>query len=122
MNKLAKLKYLPNNFEVIEEGDYVICAISGKKMKTAQKNHDPSRIEHLGLRYNILDRVSTEEKNMRKSKILIEKSRTFFVDRRLSLAKKMTRRAYMPRMSMLARVKRRRGWANLHFLMNGHFY
>ena len=28
--KLAKIKYLPNNFEVIEEGDYVICAVSGK--------------------------------------------------------------------------------------------
>ena len=32
MNKLAKLKYLPNNFEVLEEGDHVICAISGKKI------------------------------------------------------------------------------------------
>ena len=31
-NKLAKLKYLPNNFEIIENGDYVICAISGKKI------------------------------------------------------------------------------------------
>ena len=31
-NKLAKLKYLPNNFEVIEDGDYVICAVSGKKV------------------------------------------------------------------------------------------
>ena len=31
-NKLAKLKYLPNNFEVIEDGDHVICAISGKKI------------------------------------------------------------------------------------------
>ena len=31
-NKLAKLKYLPNNFDIIEEGDYVICAISGKKI------------------------------------------------------------------------------------------
>ena len=30
--KLAKIKYLPNNFEVIQEGDYVICAISGKKI------------------------------------------------------------------------------------------
>ena len=30
--KLAKLKYLPNNFEVIQEGDHVICAISGKKI------------------------------------------------------------------------------------------
>ena len=31
LNKLAKLKYLPNNFEVIEEGDHVLCAISQKK-------------------------------------------------------------------------------------------
>ena len=30
--KLAKIKYLPNNFEIIESGDYVICAISGKKI------------------------------------------------------------------------------------------
>ena len=29
--KLAKIKYLPNNFEIIEDGDHVICAISGKK-------------------------------------------------------------------------------------------
>ena len=31
-NKLAKIKYLPNKFKIIEEGDYVICAISGKKI------------------------------------------------------------------------------------------
>ena len=31
-NKLAKLKYLPNNFDIIEEGDHVICSISGKKI------------------------------------------------------------------------------------------
>ncbi len=30
--KLAKIKFLPNNFEVIEDGDYVICAVSGKKI------------------------------------------------------------------------------------------
>ena len=30
--KLAKLKYLANNFKIIEEGDYVICSISGKKI------------------------------------------------------------------------------------------
>ena len=29
-NKLAKLKYSPNNYSVIEEGDHVICAVSGK--------------------------------------------------------------------------------------------
>ena len=32
LKKLAKLKYLPNNFEVIQSGDHVICAISGKKI------------------------------------------------------------------------------------------
>ena len=29
---LAKLKYGPNTFEVLEKGDYVICAVSGKKI------------------------------------------------------------------------------------------
>ena len=31
-NKLARIKYLPNNFEILEDGDHVICAISGKKI------------------------------------------------------------------------------------------
>ena len=31
-NKLAKLKYLPNNFEILEKGDHVICAVSEKKI------------------------------------------------------------------------------------------
>ena len=30
--KLAKIKYLPNNFEIIDAGDYVVCAVSGKKI------------------------------------------------------------------------------------------
>ncbi len=30
--KLDKLKYLPNNFQIIENGDYVECAVSGKKI------------------------------------------------------------------------------------------
>ena len=29
---LAKLKYEPNTFEVLEEGNYVICAVSRKKI------------------------------------------------------------------------------------------
>ena len=37
--KLAKIKYLPNNFEVIEEGDHIICAISGKKISLDQLNY-----------------------------------------------------------------------------------
>ena len=32
IKKLAKIKYLPNNFEIIEPGDYVECAVSGKKI------------------------------------------------------------------------------------------
>ena len=31
-NKLAKLKYLSNNFEILEKGDHVICVVSGKKI------------------------------------------------------------------------------------------
>ena len=38
-NKLAKLKYLPNKFEIIERGDYVICAISGKKIALENLNY-----------------------------------------------------------------------------------
>ena len=30
--KLAKLKYLPNNFKIIEQGDHVVCAVSKKKI------------------------------------------------------------------------------------------
>ncbi len=32
MKKLAKLKYLPNNFKIIQDGDHVVCAVSGKKI------------------------------------------------------------------------------------------
>jgi hypothetical protein len=32
LKKLAKIKYLPNNYQILEEGDHVICAISGKKI------------------------------------------------------------------------------------------
>ena len=32
IKKLAKIKYLPNNFQIIEQGDYVECAVSGKKI------------------------------------------------------------------------------------------
>ena len=32
IKKLAKLKYLPNNFQIIEPGDYVVCAVSGKEI------------------------------------------------------------------------------------------
>tara|TARA_B100000929_G_C15171052_1_gene305179 strand:- start:127 stop:321 length:195 start_codon:yes stop_codon:yes gene_type:complete len=38
-NKLAKLKYLPNNFQIIENGDHVICAISRKKIPLEKLNY-----------------------------------------------------------------------------------
>ena len=38
-NKLAKLKYLPNKFEIIENGDHVICAVSGKKISLENLNY-----------------------------------------------------------------------------------
>jgi len=32
----AKLKFNPNNFEIIEEGDHVVCAVSGKSIPLNQ--------------------------------------------------------------------------------------
>ena len=37
--KLAKIRYMPNNFDIIEEGDHVICAISGKTIKLEDLNY-----------------------------------------------------------------------------------
>ena len=37
--KLAKIKYLPNNCKIIEQGDYVICAVSGKKIRLENLNY-----------------------------------------------------------------------------------
>ncbi len=39
MEKLAKIKFLPNNFEVIKEGDHVICAVSGRKIPLNDLNY-----------------------------------------------------------------------------------
>ena len=37
--KLAKIKYLPNNFQIIESGDHVICAVSGKPISLENLNY-----------------------------------------------------------------------------------
>ena len=37
--KLAKIKYLSNNFEIIESGDHVVCAITGKKISLDSLNY-----------------------------------------------------------------------------------
>ena len=35
----AKLKFLPNNFEIIEEGAHVVCAVSGKNIPLNELNY-----------------------------------------------------------------------------------
>jgi hypothetical protein len=37
--KKAVLKYKPNNFDIIEMGDYVVCAISKKKISLEDLNY-----------------------------------------------------------------------------------
>ena len=39
MIKKAKIKYLPNNFQIIEDGEYVECAVSGKKIIIENLNY-----------------------------------------------------------------------------------
>jgi len=39
LKKLAKIKYLPNNFKIIDHGDHVICAVSGKKIPLESLNY-----------------------------------------------------------------------------------
>ena len=37
--KLAKIKYLPNNFQIIEAGDYVECGVSKKQINIENLNY-----------------------------------------------------------------------------------
>ena len=37
--KKAKLVFKHNSFEIIEEGDYVLCAISGQKISLNELNY-----------------------------------------------------------------------------------
>ena len=39
LKKLAKIKYLPNNFKILENGDHVLCAVSGKKIPLENLNY-----------------------------------------------------------------------------------
>mgnify|MGYP003389390883 CR=1 FL=1 len=32
----AKIKFSPNNFEIIKDGDYVVCSVSGKNIDVNQ--------------------------------------------------------------------------------------
>ena len=37
--KKAKLIFKPNYFEIVEEGDYVLCAVSGKEIQLKNLNY-----------------------------------------------------------------------------------
>ena len=58
--KLAKIKYLPNNFQVIQDGDHVICAISGKKI--ALENLTYWNVEEQEAYFSFIEAQSKREK------------------------------------------------------------
>ena len=39
LKKLAKIKYLPKNFKILEKGDHVLCAVSGRKISLENLNY-----------------------------------------------------------------------------------
>ena len=63
MNKLAKLKYLPNNFDIIEEGDHVICAVSGKKISLQNLNY--WNVDEQEAYFSYVEASTKKEKNIK---------------------------------------------------------
>ena len=39
VDKIARLKYLDNSFEIIENGTHVLCAVSGKEIPLEDLNY-----------------------------------------------------------------------------------
>ena len=64
--KLAKLKYLPNNFEIIENGDHVICAVSGKIINLESLNY--WNVELQEAYYSYVEAHMKKENNFKKSR------------------------------------------------------
>ncbi len=60
-NKLAKLKFLPNNFMIVEDGDHVICAVSGKKILL--ENLTYWNVEHQEAYFSYIEASIKREKN-----------------------------------------------------------
>ena len=58
--KLAKIKYLPNNFQVIEPGDHVICAVSGKSISLENLNY--WNVDLQEPYYHMLKQIKKEKK------------------------------------------------------------
>ena len=51
-NKLAKLEYLENNFKIIEDGDHVICAVSGKPINLEELTYWNVDLQEAYFSYN----------------------------------------------------------------------
>ena len=62
LKKLAKIKYLPNNFKIIENGDHVLCAISGKKISLENLNYWNVELQEPYLSYKEASKKA-EQKN-----------------------------------------------------------
>ena len=61
LKKLTKLKYLPNNFKIVEDGDHVLCAISGKKISL--ENLTYWNVELQEAYYSFIEANSKRDKN-----------------------------------------------------------
>ena len=61
-NKLAKLKYLPNRYEIIEQGDHVICAVSKQKIYLRNLNYWNVELQEAYFSYKEAQ-LKREEKN-----------------------------------------------------------
>ena len=62
--KLAKIKYLPNNFQIIEHGDYVVCAISGKRINIESLTY--WNVDLQEPYYSYKEAAENREKNLKK--------------------------------------------------------
>ena len=61
LKKLAKLKYLPNNFKIVEDGDHVLCAISGKKISLENLTYWNVQLQEAY--YSFIEANSKRDKN-----------------------------------------------------------
>ena len=59
-NKLATIKYLPNNFKIIEDGDHVICAVSGKKIYLDKLTYWNVELQEAYFSYVVADKKREE--------------------------------------------------------------
>ena len=63
-NKLAKLKYFPNKFEILEQGDHVICSMSGKKIPIENLNY--WNVDDQEAYYSYIEAAIKKEKLLKK--------------------------------------------------------